>query len=72
MLDRSIGKLLTAPLDPSFAMLLIFVGVYSLIINSKQAAQQNFLRSARLSRIAGWCYILGGCGIFIQKIVSAL
>jgi hypothetical protein len=62
-----IFKLLTAPLDHSFALTLILVGLYSLIINAKHDTKQNYICSAKFARIAGWCHIVGGIGILILK-----
>lgn len=39
-----IFKLLTAPLDYSFALTLILVGLYSLLINAKHATKHNYIR----------------------------
>ena len=67
MNDQPIFKVLTNPLEPSFAFVLILVGVYSLIINARQAASRNWLRSAKFARIAGWCYIAAGAGILLAR-----
>lgn len=65
--DTSVVTLLTTPLEPSFAILLILVGCYSLLINVKHETKYNHIRSANLARIAGWCYIIGGVGILIMQ-----
>lgn len=62
-----IVKLLTAPLDRSFALTLILVGIYSLLINAKHDTTYNYIRSAKFARITGWCYLIGGVGILILK-----
>lgn len=67
MNDTSVVKLLTTPLDRTFAIILILVGLYSLIINSKYETKQNYIRSAKLARSAGWCYIIGGVGILLLQ-----
>ncbi|MDT8901580.1 CLC_0170 family protein [Anaeroselena agilis] len=65
--DQSVFNLLTNPFDSSFAIMVILVGVYSLLINVRQATQQNCLRGAKVARIAGWCYIVAGVGILIMS-----
>lgn len=67
MNDQPIIKLLTNPLEPSFAIVLILVGIYSLKINASLAANRNCLRSAKFARIAGWCYIAAGAGILLVR-----
>lgn len=67
MNDTPILKLLTTPLDRSFAIVLILAGLYSLIINSKLETKQNYIRSAKLARIAGWSYIIAGAGILVMQ-----
>ncbi|MCX7779794.1 MAG: hypothetical protein N2491_02620 [Negativicutes bacterium] len=58
-------NIITGPLKPSFAVLLILVGLYSLVINAKHETKRNFMRSAKFARIAGWCYIIGGACILV-------
>ncbi|MDR7865735.1 MAG: hypothetical protein RIN56_02900 [Sporomusaceae bacterium] len=67
MNDQPLIKLLTNPLEPSFAVVLILVGLYSWKINARQAANKNCLRSAKFARIAGWCYIAAGAGILLVR-----
>ncbi|WP_425058118.1 hypothetical protein SCACP_27680 [Sporomusa carbonis] len=63
MSDTSIIQLITGPLKPSFAVFLIFVGLYSIIVNAKHENKQNRIRSAKFARLAGWCYVIGGAGL---------
>lgn len=66
-----ITKLLAAPLNPTFAILLIFVGSYSLTVNTMHEKKQNHYRAAKFARVAGWCYIIGGAGILIYAKILA-
>lgn len=63
--DTSILKILAGPIEPSFAILLIFVGLYSIGINANYEKSQNYTRSAAAARIGGWCYIIGGASLLI-------
>lgn len=65
MADTSFLNVLSGPIKPSFAILLIFAGLYSLIINGKYEKKRNYVRSANAARIGGWCYIVGGASLLI-------
>ncbi len=67
MPDPSLLKVLTEPLEPSFALMLILAGLYSWKINARQAARQNCLRAAKFARVAGWCYMAAGAGILLLR-----
>ncbi|MBP2653683.1 MAG: hypothetical protein H6Q73_1252 [Firmicutes bacterium] len=68
MLEAQIIPILLAPLTPSFAMILILAGLYSLTFNITDARRKNHRRAENLARIGGWLYILSGIGVMLTTV----
>lgn len=60
-------SILSAPLIPSFGILVMLAGLYSLIFNIADAKHRHHKRAEIFARIGGWCYIIAGASIFIIK-----
>ncbi|VBB07307.1 Hypothetical protein LUCI_2551 [Lucifera butyrica] len=59
-------SILLAPLTPSFAVLLLLTGLYSLTLNVANARRKNHPRAETFARISGWLYILGGVAVILH------
>ena len=67
MIDMQANDFWLIPLNSTFTMAMVLIGIYSLIYNVADAKRRNHPSAERVARFGGWCYIVIGLGIHITR-----
>jgi hypothetical protein len=65
-MESKLVQMLLAPLTPSFAVLLVLTGLYSITINVADARRKYHRRAEKVARIGGWLYIAAGAAVMLR------